>query len=79
MAGSINVGTSFAAEASAPPDAAEPPLHSLRPLPEHAELKLLAGPDTSGDSGTAWGGVSSPQLGLSILWTRGDVRAPDGR
>ena len=38
--------------------------------PSTAELKLLDGAGASrGDFGLAWGGVSSLQLGLSLVWT----------
>ncbi|MDQ3628614.1 MAG: allantoinase AllB [Actinomycetota bacterium] len=37
------------------------------------ELKLF----TTGDFGAAWGGVSSLQLGLSLVWTEADRRGHD--
>src|SRR5699024_5581791 len=41
--------------------------------PSTAELKLL---DT-GDFGAAWGGISSLQLGLSLVWTEAVERGID--
>lgn len=41
--------------------------------PSTAELKLL----DSGDFGAAWGGISSLQLGLSLLWTEARQQGVD--
>ncbi|WP_309132142.1 allantoinase AllB [Brevibacterium sp.] len=41
--------------------------------PSTAELKLL----DSGDFGAAWGGISSLQLGLSLVWTEAAKRGID--
>lgn len=41
--------------------------------PSTAELKLLE----SGDFGSAWGGISSLQLGLSLVWTEAAERGID--
>ncbi|MGJ7538803.1 amidohydrolase family protein [Brevibacterium luteolum] len=41
--------------------------------PSTAELKLL----DSGDFGEAWGGISSLQLGLSLLWTEAQQQGID--
>jgi allantoinase len=43
----------------------------LLPMPAHLDMRLFA---PGGDFGTAWGGISSLQLGLPVMWTEARQR-----
>jgi allantoinase len=43
----------------------------LLPIPMHMDMRLIEG---GGDFGTAWGGISSLQLGLPVMWTEARQR-----